>query len=265
MIWRLIYLDVDGTLLTPDRRISPATGDALRRAAERGCRIGLATGRMFASALPYARAVEARAPLILYNGGRIERHEPRETWARTELPLPLAQRALTLLGDFDIHCNLYVGDHLYVEALTPRILRSMEQDGVEAEAVGDLIGFLRTDPVKLLLIGEGEELERFRTAYLDGLEDPPHLVRSEPTYLEILPKSVNKGAALGIVCRRMGVPPEEVVAFGDSWNDVEMLEAAGLGVAMGNSPTGVQQRADVVTGPNHEDGVAEALERYVLS
>lgn len=261
---RLVYLDVDGTLLTPDREISVATKHALGRARDRGVLIGLATGRKYDSALPYAREAGAEAPMILYNGGRVVTREEGRALHREDLPVHFARRALALLDGYDIQCNLYVDDELYVRELTPRLRESMEKDGVKAEVVGDLAPLLNRDPAKLLLIGPGEELEAFREQYLRGLASPPNLVRSEPTYLEILPPGVSKGAALERVCRLLDIPLACTAAVGDSFNDVEMLETAGLGIAMGNSPEAVRRRADAVTDSNSEDGVARALERYVL-
>jgi len=265
MLCRLLYLDVDGTLLTPEREISHATTRALGRVREAGVLIGVATGRKYDSALPYARAAGALAPMILYNGGRVETPEDRRVLYRQDLPVRYARRALDLLGGYDIQCNLYVDDDLYVEELTPRLRESMEKDGVKAQVAGDLGRLLDRDPAKLLLIGRGEELERFRAAYLHGLPDPPHVVRSEPTYLEILPPGVSKGAALRRVCGILGIPLSATAAVGDSFNDVEMLEAAGLGIAMGNSPAEVRAKADRVTATNRQDGVAQALERFILS
>jgi hydroxymethylpyrimidine pyrophosphatase-like HAD family hydrolase len=93
---------------------------------------------------------------------------------------------------------------------------------------------------------------------------PVHAVQSEPQYLEILPPGVSKGAALAAMLDAVGVPAEAVVAIGDNWNDLEMIEAAGLGVAMGHAPAGVRARADHVVGTSEEDGFREAIERFVL-
>jgi len=266
MLYDLIYFDVDETLVDRERRLLPGTVSALAEARRLGARLGLATGRMLASARPYAEAIEAGAPLILYNGCRVQEPLTDEVLFRRELPLSLARLALEILPGFDIHCNLYVGDSLYIESITPRAMASMKKDGVEAEPVGDLISFLRGNPVKLLLIGDGEELERFGDEYTRRLPEPdrPELVRSEPTYLEILPAGASKGDALERISAMTGVPLARIAAFGDSYNDIEMLERAGLGVAMGNSPDEVKARADVVTDTNERDGISKAMEEYIF-
>ena len=266
MQYDLIYFDVDETLVDRERRLLPGTVSALARARRLGARLGLATGRMLASARPYAEAIEAGAPLILYNGCRVQAPLTGEVLYSRELPLALARSALEILRGFDIHCNLYAGDSLYIDSITPRAVASMKKDGVEAEPVGDLVSFLQEDPVKLLLIGDGEELERFReeyTRHLPGL-GRPELVRSEPTYLEILPAGASKGDALDRISAMTGVPLSRIAAFGDSYNDMEMLEFAGLGVAMGNSPDDVKARADVVTDTNERDGISKAMEEYIF-
>jgi len=264
MGFRLIYLDIDETLVDSSQIVPTSAIAALRAAQARGIRVGLATGRMYSSAKPFAEAINADAPLILYNGALVETFRDRRVLFQKNLPLAHARRALELLRGFDIHCNLYVGERLYVERWNRRAWESMIKDKVYAQPVGDLVEFLETDPVKLLLIGEGAVLEAFEKRYLEGCDDPPHVVRSEPTYLEILAPGVSKGSAMEEVCRAMGVRLEDVVAFGDSFNDIEMLEKAGLGIAVEGSHPEVLKRADYVAGRPGQGGLAQALREFVL-
>lgn len=271
MRYRLIAADVDGTLVDDRRRIPPAVREALAEARAAGCRVTLATGRMYASVLPFAEAVGTDAPLILYNGAvLVERGTRRATFRRC-LPLAEARLALTLLKRFPLHVNLYAGEGLYIERVTPAATESMVKDGVTAETVGDLVAFLREDPVKLLCIGEPSDLEAFRLLFIAerarrGLPGPPpHLVRSEPTYLEVLPPGVNKGVGLQELARQLAIPLEAVVAFGDNLNDAEMLEVAGLGVAVKNAHPDLKARADLVAGTNNEGGMAAVIREIVLA
>lgn len=270
MRYRLIAADVDGTLVDDRREIPPAVREALAEARAAGCRLTLATGRMYASALPFAEAVATNAPLILYNGAAlVERGTGRVTFRRC-LPLADARLALALLKNFRLHVNLYTVDGLYIERVTPAATESMLKDGVTAEAVGDLEAFLREDPVKLLCIGDPSNLEAFRLSFVGerarrGLPgQPPHLVRSEETYLEVLPPGVNKGVGLAEVARQLAIPLEAVVAFGDNLNDLEMLEVAGLGVAVGNAHPGLKARADLVAATNNEGGMAAVIREVIL-
>ncbi|MBI2115747.1 MAG: HAD family phosphatase [candidate division NC10 bacterium] len=265
--YRLIVLDVDGTLVDRERRISPDTLRALEMAQASGIRVTLATGRMLASASPYARKIRADAPLILYNGARIQDPGSGAILYSAHLPRDQAIRGARLARQFGLHANLYLGEGIYIERVSEISRESARKDGVEQVAVGDLVGFLegrQDDPVKILLIGPGERLEAFAAAYRAGTQDLPHLVRSEPTYLEILRQGVTKGAALLRLCELLGIPPSAAVAFGDNLNDLEMIQAAGLGVAMGNANADLKQAARVVAPSNDEDGVATVLRAHVL-
>lgn len=265
--YRLIVLDVDGTLVDRERRISPDTLGALEAAKASGVRVTLATGRMLASALPYARKIRADAPLILYNGARIQDPANGAILYSAHLPRHQAVRGLRLAQQFGLHANLYLGEGIYIERVSETSRESARKDGVEQVAVGDLVGFLagqQEDPVKILLIGLGDRLEAFAAAYRADTQDLPHIVRSEPTYLEILRRGVTKGAALLRLCEFLGIPPSAAVAFGDNLNDLEMIQAAGLGVAMGNAHADLKQAAKVVAPSNDEDGVASVLRAHVL-
>ncbi len=268
--YRLIVLDVDGTLVDQERRVSADTLRVLAVARSRGIRVTLATGRMYASALPYAERIKADAPLILYNGARIQDPAAGSILYSTHLPRRQAARGLRLAQQFEVHANLYLGETIYIERVSEISRESAWKDGVEQVPVGDLVRFLEgqpDDPVKILLIGPGEKLDALASAYRAGAvgaTDLPHLVRSEATYLEIQPRGVTKGAGLVRVCELLGIPPSAAVAFGDNLNDLEMIQTAGLGVAMGNAHADLKRAARVVAPSNEEDGVAAVLWTHVL-
>jgi hypothetical protein len=268
--YQMIVLDVDGTLVDRERRVSPVTLRALDAARARGIRVTLATGRMYASALPYAERIKADAPLILYNGARIQDPARGAILYSRHLTRHQAVRGLRLAQQFDVHANLYLGDRIYIDRVNEVSRESARKDGVEQVSVGDLVRFLGgqpDDPVKILLIGPGERLEGLAAVYRAGgfgAEDLPHLVRSEATYLEIQPRGVTKGAGLVRLCELLGIPASAAVAFGDNLNDLEMIQAAGLGVAMGNAHAALMRAAMVVAPRNDEDGVAAVLWSHVL-
>ena len=120
MHYKLVYFDIDGTLVDGNRHILPSTLEALGRARSAGIGIGIATGRMLDSARPYAEEAKADAPLILYNGGRIQDSGTRDVLFSRNLPIRHALRAIRLLENFDIHCNCYVGDDLYIASVNER-------------------------------------------------------------------------------------------------------------------------------------------------
>ncbi len=260
---RLCYFDVDATLVDPGRSIPAELDEVLRRCRERGIRLGLATGRKYESARPYAEAIGAQAPLILYNGARIQQPDTGEILFDRKLDLQEARAGLELVKKHGLHVNLYLDDVIYIEKESEVSRESAQKDGVVQKPVGDLVAFLRSQPTKLLIIGPGETL----LALWADFDKKPHeseVVRSEPTYLEILPAGVSKGAALREVSRITGVPLAEIAAFGDSNNDIEMLRAAGLGVAVGNALDNVKAAADYVAAADFGLGVARGLLERVL-
>jgi Cof subfamily protein (haloacid dehalogenase superfamily) len=260
---RLCYFDVDETLVDSGRSIPQKLEDALSRCHRQGIRLSLATGRKYDSARPYAQVIGANAPLILYNGARIQEPETGEILYDKKLDLEEAVAGLRLVKEHGLHVNLYLDDVIYIERETAVSRESAGKDGVVQEPVGDLVAFLKARPTKLLIIGPGEKLMDL-WADFDKQPHQSEVVRSEPTYLEILPAGVSKGAALKEVSRITGVPLSAIAAFGDSNNDIEMLKAAGLGVAVGNALSNLKAVADYVAAADNGLGVAEGLLRKVL-
>jgi Cof subfamily protein (haloacid dehalogenase superfamily) len=260
---RLCYFDVDETLAVPGQGIPEELLGVLERCRAAGIRLGLATGRKYDSALPYAEAIGANAPLILYNGARIQEPGDGAVLFDKKLDLEEAKAGLRLVKQHGLHVNLYLDDVIYIERETEVSRESAQKDGVVQKPVGDLVEFLKSEPTKLLIIGPGEKLMALWADY-DKQPHESEVVRSEPTYLEILPAGVNKGAALSKVSEITGVPLSDMAAFGDSNNDVEMIEAAGLGVAVGNALDNLKAVADYVAAADNGLGVAEGLLKKVL-
>jgi Cof subfamily protein (haloacid dehalogenase superfamily) len=264
MRYRLVVADLDGTVRSRARGITPGVRAAVAAAQAQGVRVCVATGRMWRSAEPWIRLLGANSPAILYNGGQVLDFNQKETLYERLLPREMASAALDVArADPEVQCHLYLDDGVYVERPHPLSDAYAADDGLGYEVVPSLDALLRRDPYKILIIGPPERVRALQHAIQTaGL--PVHAVQSEPTYLEILPQGVSKGAALQAMLGELGVGAAETIAVGDNWNDLEMIEAAGLGVAMGHAPHGVRARADHVCGTADEEGFREVLERFVL-
>jgi Cof subfamily protein (haloacid dehalogenase superfamily) len=261
---RLLVVDLDGTARSRPLGVTPGVRDAIRAARARGVRVSVATGRMWRSAEPWIRALGADPPAILYNGGQVLDFASGRTLYERRLPGATARAALDLIRrDPDVQPHLYVDDRVLVERPHPLTDAYTADDGLTAEVVPSFAPYLGADPHKILVIGSRERVEALQRA-VRGAGLPVHAVQSEPVYLEILPPGVSKGEALRAMLGALGLTAAETIAVGDNWNDVEMIEAAGLGVAMGHAPEGVRAKADYVCGTAEEDGVRQVIERFVL-
>jgi Cof subfamily protein (haloacid dehalogenase superfamily) len=262
--YRLLVADLDGTLRSRALGLTPGVLEAVARARARGVRVCVATGRMWPSAAPWVTRLSVDPPAILYNGGQVRDFTSgRVLWER-RLPREVAREALALIRrEPEARIHLYADDRVYVERPDPLTEAYAADDGVSVDLVPALEPLLARDPYKLLLIGPPAGMEALgATVRAAGLG--VHAVQSEPQYLEILPAGVSKGAALPVMLEAVGVDREDVIAVGDNWNDLEMIEAAGLGVAMGHAPAGVRARADHVCGTSEEEGVRQVIEQFLL-
>jgi Cof subfamily protein (haloacid dehalogenase superfamily) len=262
--YRLIVADIDGTLVTRNREITPGVLAAVREAQSRGVRVCLATGRIWLSARQYFERLGADPPAILYNGGLVYDFRTDTVLRRIHLDYEHARAVLEILREVpEVQPHVYAGDRVYTGRVNELTDRYRRKDGIHVEEVGDLVAFLPRDPMKILIVGARPDLER-AVSRIRTIPMPINTVFSEETYLEILPVGSSKGVALEFVAARLEVPVSQVIAVGDNLNDLEMLRTAGLGVAMGNAPEALRMAADVVTRTNDEEGLRDVIERFVL-
>ena len=262
--YRLLATDMDGTLFGHDCRISERTRRALAAWEARGGHVVLATGRMFRATVPYARELGVRHPLVTYQGALIRHHETGEdTWHRT-LPRALAAEALEALEATGLHVNLYLDDQLHLRALTPEAESYMALAKVEATMCDDWhTAMAACEPTKIVAIGPEERIVHWVAELQARFGTRLFVTQSQPTFLEVAAPNVGKGAAVAHLAETLGVRREEIVAVGDGMNDLDMIQMAGLGVAMGNAREGLKKAADRVTASVDEDGVAQLIEALI--
>ncbi len=264
---RLVILDIDGTLTGSSNQVSPTVRKAIQSAKQKGVRIGIATGRMFQSAQRFHFDIEADMPLSAYQGAFIQDPATNTLHHHWVLDRALAQHLLDHLADLPFIVHVYIDDQLYVRELTELSQLYAERSQVPLNLLSSLGSNWPTHPTKILAMTEDpamiEDLmqalrRRFPAQQL-------YLTRSVPTFLEATHPEVNKGNAVKYLTEELlGLTPENVMVVGDSDNDIEMLSYAGLGVAMGNARPEIQAYAHWIAPTVDEDGVAAALEEFVL-
>lgn len=258
-------MDLDDTLLTNALEITARTKGILDRVRAKGVHVTLATGRMYRSTLPFARQLGITEALITYQGALVKNELTGAVLFYRPVPLAVARDVLRRGYELNMHMNVYVDDTLFVDSITEEGTGYANLARVEQYPVGNLLEFLRTDPVKIIFIANEKLLDNLQPQLAEIFGQELYITRSKPQYLEFMHKHANKGLALASLAAQLGVSREEIIAFGDSFNDLEMLSYAGMGVAMGNARPEIKACADYVTGDNDDDGVARALEKFVLN
>jgi hypothetical protein len=263
---RLIALDLDGTLIGPDLIISPRVRASIKAARERGVEITIVTGRMFAAAKPFAQTLGIAGALVCYQGAAIYEAASGVVLRETPVRQDVTREVLAWAAERGVHAQCYGDDRIYVDHINRFSQRYYEVAKVEATLVPSLRdAFAERPTIKLVLVDDPERCEEHMKVLAPLLGTRAYITRSHKDFVEVLSPDVNKGEALAFVAARYGTTPAETLAVGDAWNDVPLLEAAGIGVAMGSGPPELLARADAVVGDVAHDGVAEAIERFVLA
>jgi Cof subfamily protein (haloacid dehalogenase superfamily) len=268
---RLLVLDIDGTISGRSNDTSKAVKQAIRAVRERGIQVAIATGRMYCSAMRFHQCIGSQLPAIAYNGawiqdpqtGKLARHLPVASTLVAQILDDLEQPEL--IDRLGIH--FYIGDRLYVRQITAQTESYAKRSGVEPIAVGDLRSLLDRHPTKVLAISSEVALIQELLCHLQQryAKNELYLTQSTANFLEVTHPDANKGSATRYLSEEiLGLEAKNVMAIGDNFNDASMLQYAGLSVAMGDAPITLQELADWVAPSVEEDGVAVAIEKFLL-
>lgn len=282
----LLALDLDGTLLNGRGRISDRNRTAIDSARANGVHVALVTGRRFRDSRPIALELGLDVPVIAHNGALTKHAETLETVSVLTLPLPAAREALRvgrsvdadpLLSDDHEGLGVLVYDrlsganaavHKYVA--WARRIHGEEEGQRSVRKVDSLEAYLDHDPIHLAFSGGCEKMDQLEellhaelgaTVKILGTKYP----EQDFTLIDIVNPAASKGAGVAATAAELGVNPEEIMAIGDNYNDLEMLLFAGTGVVMANAPLSLREIAGLhPTAANTEDGVALAIERFII-
>ncbi len=262
MNYKLVAIDLDDTLLRTDLTISERTKQAIKASMAQGTLVTFATGRMYRAALPYALDLGLDLPLITYQGALVKYVDGREVYHRP-VAKDIAKEIINLVKPTGIHINVYYDDQLYMEEATDWGKKYANTVRVPINLL-PLPEGIKEDLTKILLIGDSEKLDEIQTVLAERFQDNINLTKSQSCFLEISHPQATKGNALKGLVESLDLHPEQVIAIGDNLNDLDMLEYAGCGVAIGNAVEEVKRIADMVTKNNDDDGVAEVIEKLIV-
>jgi Cof subfamily protein (haloacid dehalogenase superfamily) len=274
--YRILALDIDGTILDPFGKLPTAVGDAVAAARRRGLRVILCTGRRFRTALPWALELELEGAIVVNNGTLVKDIGSGQTLRHTYLPTDEYASVISFVrrwGSPLVYVDTY---HERVDLITERCSathayqRAYLDDNVDFfQTVDDLRHRVRTDVIMVSTMADEKTLmamrDEARGEFGDRIRTHTLINKNyQGLILELLSPQSGKWPALESIAAELHVAPEEIIAVGDDTNDIEMIRRAGLGIAMGNSAPEVKRAADQVVRSNAEGGVIEAIERVLL-
>ncbi|MFO2463586.1 Cof-type HAD-IIB family hydrolase [Pseudomonas sp. 15FMM2] len=263
---RFLLSDMDGTLLLPDHSLSQRTIDSVHALREAGVFFSLATGRPPKAMLQQIEALGVDVPTAGFNGGTIVNPDGSILVAH-HLPMDAALIALAL---FSAHPEVETwvfagGDWLLRDPTGPMVAREQHGLGYAPVVVESFEPFLACIDKIVAASLNAQLLIELEAQLQPRVEGLAQASRSQPVYLDVTAMKANKGEALATIAAHLGVPMKQTAAIGDGGNDPAMFHVAGLSIAMGQAEEVVKRAAQIVTGSNVEDGVAEAIERFILS
>lgn len=267
--YRLIVLDIDGTLVDDQKRLLPSSLNALLAAQEKGIKVALASGRPTFGCHRLVEQLKLReygGYVLSYNGGKIISCSEGEILGRRTISLKHLPKIYALTKEAGLEIISYTrGEIICEDAESPFVKRQSEINGdMNIRQVDSLLTALKKEPFTYTITGKPEELQALKEQLEVQLPGVLSMSILYDCLLEVLPSGVDKGSSLAFLMRDLGLKREEVIAVGDSYNDLGMMEIAGLGVAMANATEAIKRSADYVTKSNNEDGIYHLIDKFIL-
>ena len=267
MKYKLIVLDLDGTLTNSKKEITSRNKETLIRVQEQGVRLVLASGRPTYGIVPLAnelRMDEFGGMILSYNGGEIINWETQEMVYENVLPDETVPILYECVRAHHLTILTYDGAEIVTEnSQDPYVQKEAFLNKMAVRETNDFLTDITLPVAKCLIVGDPDKLIPLESELCIRLQGIINVFRSEPYFLELVPQGIDKALSLSVLLDEIDVKREEVIAIGDGYNDLSMIKFAGLGIAMANAQEPVKKAADYITLSNEEDGVAEAIDKFL--
>jgi Cof subfamily protein (haloacid dehalogenase superfamily) len=267
--FKMVCLDIDGTLLNSKHQITAKTKEVLKVVAKvKNIPVVLVSARMPKGIIFLQEELEICEPIICYSGSLIL-DKKRNGLSSQSIDTDSAKKLHKLVKDTKVHMSLYKDDEWYIEEMDEWAKQESEITNIIPNVVNfnslfDAWHEAKVGPNKILCMSKPDNILALNSAVNSNHAENLNIYPSKPTYLEIMSKKASKTSAIDFLCKKLNIDNSEVIAMGDNYNDMDMLQFAGMGIAMGNAPDKVKAIANEITFTNDEDGVAVAIEKYVL-
>ncbi|MBS4536594.1 HAD family phosphatase [Clostridium sp. D2Q-14] len=273
MKYKLIAIDMDGTLLDKEEKVSEKNKEAIKRATEKGVKVVISTGRIFTSAIYYAKLIGIMTPIIACNGAYISEYDRENVLLQHPINQEDMEKLIEIFEKNNLYYHFYDNENFYTTDLDYNSLKyyewnkkQKEENKININVLKNPVEYIKKNNVKVYkVVIMDEDIEKITNIREElSLYENIEVVSSWHGSLDIMYKGVSKGKALKELCKIYGISREEVIAIGDNENDLSMLEFAGTSVAMENGIDLVKEYADIVTETNDNNGVAKAIEKLIL-
>lgn len=268
MKYKMVAMDLDDTLLRNDLSISERTCNAIATAQEMGVKVILASGRPTSAMDPIAQHLQMHkynSYILSYNGAIITETNSTKRVYEKMLNGDTARKLYELSKKHDVFIHTYKNN----EIITPKDNKYTQIEskitGLDVVQVDDFKEKIGDKVVKVLMVNHPEKISVAENALRDVIGDKISMFTSKPYFLEFMESGVDKGSSIKILAEKLGISKDEVICIGDGFNDLSMIEYAGLGVAMGNANNEIKNHANYIAPSNMEDGVAHVIEKFILS
>lgn len=262
MQYKLLALDIDGTLVNSEGKITPRVKQAIRQAVDAGCHVMLATGRFYRGMIKIQEELGLTVPCMVYGGAQIVDNGKR--LYEVSIDPETTYECMQWANEMGLYVQTYEGDNYFFEKHTPYSDLYAKGIGIEGEEMPGMTSRKDLASPKILGIDEPDRIRELQDIAREKFAGRLQVAISKPRYLEITNPKVNKGIALVFLCKHYGLKPENCIAMGDGTIDAPMIEYAGLGVAMENADDMTKSVANLICPSNDEDGVAYIIDKYIL-
>ena len=260
---KMVATDIDGTILRWSFDFSPETKDCIKKLKKNGVKVVLVTGRMHSAAMGIAKELGIDTPIVSYQGGMIKKfYKSDEVLYRNDMDSDRALEIIDWAKENNIHLNLYMDDILYVEEESETIKRYANARYIDYNVCK--FDKLKIENVNKILAIDYHNPDRV-TGWVNDLTrlyPDLYIVKSTPYFCEIAGKDATKGRAVEFLQKKWNLKKEEILSIGDQDNDIELLNAGGIAVAMGNATDGLKACADYITDSVENDGWVKAIEKF---
>ena len=267
MGYKVLVLDIDGTLHNSDKEVSPKTKEAIINAQKNGTIVVLASGRSTCGVMPVAKEIELDkfgGYILSFNGGRITNCKTGEVIYETNISKEDVPEIYNISKEMGVNIFTYFENKVITENDSEYLRLECRVSQSKSKFVESFVDAVNFDVPKFLMSGDGDYLAKIEPKVCEKLNGRFNVFRSEPFFLEIMPNNIDKANSLEKLLEHLNISKDEMIACGDGFNDVSMINFAGLGVAMGNAQEVVKDVSDFITQSNDDDGIVHVIEKFIF-